>query len=176
MPIMDVDNVTTGNGGKEAAPRDHNRDWDQQPVYPEVAAAQKRLQTLGEDGRLEMFLDLHNPAPGDAQPFFFVGPPELVSEPARAGREYFLARARTRITGPLPVEDKPRITGPGYHPLWKQISGQWVNDHGSPQTVATCLETSWNTPQSTTDGYRTVGRQLGLAAVDLVRHRLEHSP
>jgi murein tripeptide amidase MpaA len=28
VPIMDVDNAATGNGGKEADPRDHNRDWD----------------------------------------------------------------------------------------------------------------------------------------------------
>lgn len=39
VPIMDVDNAATGNGGKEANPRDHNRDWDDHPVYPEVAAA-----------------------------------------------------------------------------------------------------------------------------------------
>jgi hypothetical protein len=29
--------------------------------------------------------------------------------------------------------------------------------------VAVTLETSWNTPHSTTTGYRTVGKQLGLA-------------
>jgi hypothetical protein len=172
VPIMDVDNVATGNGGKEADPRDHNRDWAQEPVYPEVAAAQQRLRALAAAGRLELFLDLHNPAPGDARPFFFLGPPELLSEPAREGREFFLTAARTQIAGPLPLEEQPRITGPGYHPLWQQISGQWVNAHGSPQTVAACLETAWNTPHSTTDGYRTVGRQLGLAATDLLRHRL----
>ncbi|MEQ1852363.1 MAG: zinc carboxypeptidase, partial [Chthoniobacteraceae bacterium] len=167
---MDVDNVATGNGGKEAKPRDHNRDWDDTPVYPEVAAAQQRLRELAAAGRLDVFLDLHNPAPDDLRPFFFVGPPELLPEPALANRTAFLAAAKMRITGPLALDEKPRVTGPNYHPLWRQISGQWVNEHGNPHTMAACLETSWNTPASTTDGYLTVGRQLGQAVADFL-HR-----
>jgi len=175
VPIMDVDNVATGNGGKEADPRDHNRDWDEKPVYPEVAAAQRRLRTLADEGRLDLFLDLHNPAPGDARPFFFVGPTELLTEARQSLRAHFLEAAKQRINGPLVLADTPRVTGPSYHPLWRQISGQWVVDHGSPQTVAVCLETAWNTPRSTTEGYRTVGRQLGLAIVDHLRNR-DRSP
>ena len=171
VPIMDVDNAATGNGGKEADPRDHNRDWDDKPVYPEVAAAQDRLRDLAKSGRLGLFLDLHNPAPGDARPFFFIGPSELLSEPARSLRTRFLEQARARISGPLVLDEKPRVTGPDYHPLWRQISGQWVTDHGNPHTIAACLETSWNTPHSTTEGYRTVGRQLGQAVTDYLRNK-----
>ena len=36
VPIMDVDSVAEGAGGKDAVPRVHNRDWDASPVYPEV--------------------------------------------------------------------------------------------------------------------------------------------
>jgi hypothetical protein len=169
VPIMDVDNVATGNGGKEANPRDHNRDWDASPVHPEVAAAQERLRTLAREERLDVFLDLHNPAPGDLRPFFFVGPAELLADTARANREKFLAAAAARITDPLPLEPKPRTTGPAYHPLWRQISGQWVTQHGNAHTMAACLETSWNTPHSTPEGYRTVGRQLGQAIADFLR-------
>jgi hypothetical protein len=171
VPIMDVDNAATGNGGKEAAPRDHNRDWDEQPVYPEVAAAQQRMRALAKENRLDVFLDLHNPAPGDLRPFFFVGPTELLTEAGRVNRTNFLAAAKSRISGPLAVEEKPRVTGPAYHPLWKQISGQWVTANGNPHTLAACLETSWNTPHSTTDGYRMVGRQLGQAVADYLRQR-----
>jgi hypothetical protein len=169
VPIMDVDNAATGNGGKEANPRDHNRDWDDQPVYPEVAAAQDRLRELAKSGRCDLFLDLHDPAPDDAQPFFFVGPPELLPEPARSLRSRFLELAGSRISGPLVLDKKPRVTGPAYHPLWRQISGQWVTEHGNRHTVAACLETSWNTPQSTTEDYRRVGRQLGQAIADYMR-------
>ncbi|MBI5800514.1 MAG: zinc carboxypeptidase [Verrucomicrobia bacterium] len=169
VPIMDVDNAATGNGGKEAAPRDHNRDWDDKPVYPEVAAAQLQLRALARENRLDVFLDLHNPGPGDLKPFFFTGPPELLAEAGRVNRTNFLATAQARITGPLALDPKPRVTGPAYHPLWKQISGQWVNANGNPHTVSICLETSWNTPHSTTDGYRAVGRQLGQAVAGFQR-------
>ena len=117
-------------------------------------------------GRLAVFLDLHNPASRDLRPFFFVGPPELLSETARTNRERFLNLAVEHLTGPLTLEPKPRVTGANYHPLWRRISGQWVNDHGNEHTLAACLETSWNTRHSTTDGYRTVGRQLGEALAE----------
>jgi hypothetical protein len=120
---------------------------------------------------LDVFIDLHNPAPNDARPFFFCGPPELLSEKGRDNRALFLGIAYKQIKGPLQVESSPHITGPSYHPLWRQISGQWVNEHGSPQTMATCLETSWNTPHSTTSGYRTVGAQLGAAISEYLQRR-----
>ena len=40
VPIMDVDRVSIGAGGKDSIPRDHNRDWDDKPFYPAIAAAQ----------------------------------------------------------------------------------------------------------------------------------------
>jgi Zinc carboxypeptidase/Cytosolic carboxypeptidase N-terminal domain len=171
VPIMDVDNVVTGNGGKEENPRDHNRDWDEAPVFPEVAAAQKQLQQWASQGRLDFFIDLHNPAPRDSRPFFFCGPPELLNDRSRNNRALFLEIANKQISGPLAVESAPRITGPSYHPLWRKISGQWVTDHGNEHTVAVCLETAWNTPQSTTEGYRAVGRQLGEAIAEYLQRR-----
>jgi hypothetical protein len=171
VPIMDVDNVTTGNGGKEANPRDHNRDWDSTPVYPEVVAAQRQLLGWSLEQRLDLFVDLHNPAPGDAKPFFFCGPPELLSDVGRNNRALFLGLAQKYINGPLPIEPSPRLTGPSYHPLWKQISGQWVNEHGNSHTNAICLETSWNTPNSNVDGYRQVGKQLGETIAEYMQRR-----
>ena len=166
VPIMDVDRVVTGDGGKEADPHDHNRDWFETPHYPEVAAAQARMKAYVAEGRLAVVLDLHNPASRDLRPFFFVGPPELLSGKARANRERFLNLAVEHLTGPLTLDPKPRVTGANYHPLWRRISGQWVNDHGNEHTLAACLETSWNTRHSTTEGYRTIGRQLGEALAD----------
>lgn len=163
VPIMDVDNVETGNGGKEADPRDHNRDWTDTPVYPEVAAAQARLSQLASEGRLDLFINLHNPGPGDSRPFFFCGPIEIISPAAQRNRTAMLAQAAAHITGPLSVMPEARLTGPKYHPLWRQMSAEWVAEHGTPYTFAACLETSWNTPHSTVEGYRTVGRQLARA-------------
>jgi hypothetical protein len=171
IPIMDVDNVVSGHGGKEEEPRDHNRDWDDNPVFPEVAAAQRHLQQWATQGRLDFFIDLHNPAPNDPQPFFFCGPPDLLSDRGRDNRALFLDIAHQHIREPLAVEPNPRITGPSYHPLWRKISGQWVTDHGNDFTVAACLETSWNTPHSTTQGYRAVGQQLGAAIAEYLQRR-----
>lgn len=171
VPVMDVDRVATGDGGKESAPRDHNRDWTDVPHYPEIAATQRRLLGFAAEGRLAVFLDLHNPGPNDRRPFFFVGPPELLSDAGRANRERFLGLAAARLDGPLALDPKPRVTGRNYHPLWRQISGQWVNDRGNPHTLAACLETSWNTPHSTTAGYREVGAKLGRALADYLDSR-----
>ena len=172
VPIMDVDNAATGNGGKEAAPRDHNRDWDDNPVYPEVAAAQQRLRALAKANRFDVFLDLHNPGPGESRPYFFFGPSEFMAEAGRVSQTNFLVAAKRRITAPLVLDEKPHITGPSYHPLWKQMSAQWATANGNPHTLATCLETVWDTPHSTTDGYRMVGRQLGLATGDFLRGKI----
>ncbi len=171
VPIMDVDNVTTGNGGKEADPQDHNRDWFDQSIYPEVQAAQKSLRRWSEQGRLDFFIDLHNPGPNDKQPFFFLGPNELLSDLGRDNRSLFLSIAHRHIHDPLPVQENPRITGPTYHPLWQRISAQWVNAHGNSHTLASCLETSWNTPHSNTEGYRKVGAQLGETIVEFLKRR-----
>ncbi|SFH93727.1 M14 family zinc carboxypeptidase [Planctomicrobium piriforme] len=168
VPIMDVDNVITGNGGKEANPRDHNRDWSDQPTYPEVAAAQSRLLEFAKAGRLALFIDLHNPAANDLQPFFFMVPDEFIGETARENRNAFLRIATARINDPFTL-NQPRTTGPRYHPLWRQISDAWVNEHGNPHTVAVCLETSWNTPFSNTPGYRKVGKQLGQTIAEYMR-------
>lgn len=169
IPIMDVDNVATGNGGKEADPRDHNRDWDDKPVYPEIAATQKRLLQFTAGNRLALFIDLHNPGPGDSKPFFYVSQTEVLQENSKPLLAGFLKHAAKRISGPLPLAEKPKLTGPSYHPLWKQISKEWVNQHANDDTVATCLETSWNTPASNTDGYRMVGKQLGQTTADFLR-------
>jgi hypothetical protein len=171
IPVMDADRVATGDGGKESDPRDHNRDWAELPHYPEIAATQRRLLGFAAEGRLAVFLDLHNPAAGDRRPFFFVGPPELLADEARANRERFLGLAAKFIDPPLALDPKPRVTGQNYHPLWRQISGQWVNDHGNPHTLAACLETSWNTPHSTAAGYRDVGAKLARAVAEYLAER-----
>ena len=173
VPIMDVDNVATGNGGKEANPRDHNRDWDDQPIYPEVAAAQKQLRAFIKDGRFDLFVDLHNPGPGDPTFFFTLGN-ELLKEPMITLRDRFLQLAYGRISKikPLiPMSNQAKITGASYHPLWRNISGNWGCMNGNPHTVSVCLETIWNYQNSNTEGYRAVGKNLGLAIADFQRSK-----
>lgn len=160
VPIMDVDNTATGNGGKEALPHDYNRDWMEKPNWNEVAAAQSYLREFTKENRLDVFLDLHNPAPGDKKAFFYALPAELVKEPMLARRTEFITLATTTIGEVFPMLDKPKQTGAKYHPLWKQISDAWVTMNANPHTVAACLETPWNTEASTVEGYKAVGGAL----------------
>jgi hypothetical protein len=112
---------------------------------------------------MDVFLDLHNPAPGDKKAFFYALPAELVKEPMLTNRNHFIELATSSILEVFPMLDKPKEDGPKYHPLWRQISGTWVGMNANPHTVAICLETSWNTPKSTIKGYKAVGAHLGKA-------------
>jgi hypothetical protein len=171
VPIMDVDNTATGNGGKEALPHDHNRDWMEKPNWNEVAAAQGHIRRLTKEDRMDVFLDLHNPAPGDKKAFFYALPAELLKEPMLTNRNHFIALAASRIGEVFPMLDKPKEDGPKYHPLWRQISGTWVCMNANPHTVAVCLETSWNTPKSTVVGYKAVGAHLARAVQNYLSGR-----
>ena len=165
IPIMDVDNTATGNGGKNAVPHDHNRDWSDAPHWNEVAAAQRMVKQLISEGRMDIFLDLHNPAPGDPT-FFYVLPADLLDEAALSRRDRFIDitfEKISRMQPRMPMSINPKGTGPSYHPLWKQISSNWVAMNGNAHTVSLCLETAWNSKNSTTAGYRAVGANLGAS-------------
>ena len=162
VPIMDLDNVERGAGGKNQIPHDHNRDWSDQPHWPEVAAAQRWIQRLNRDDDFVLFLDLHNPAPGDTRPFYF-GSPKSHLNPGRMANQVRFHQLSQQIMGkePFGLSDKIRVSGPGYHPLWRHISKNWVAEHTSASSVNLTLETSWNTPHSTQSGYRAYGAALG---------------
>ncbi len=78
VPIMDYDGVEDGDQGKNRKPHDHNRDYLDEPIYPEVAAL-KRLVPEWSDGRLRLAVDLHCPyiRGGNNQEVFFVGGPDV---------------------------------------------------------------------------------------------------
>lgn len=163
IPIMDIDNVHRGAGGKSQKPQDHNRDWSDAPHWHAVAAAQKELRAAAESKRLALFIDLHNPGASNLFPYFYVPPADIISEPGKKNLASFLAAAKTEITGPLRFTGKVIESGAKYDPkAWTTISKNWVARLGTPAPSLT-LETAWNTPASTTEGYLTVGRQLGLA-------------
>jgi hypothetical protein len=173
VPIMDVDNAATGNGGKDALPHDHNRDWSDTPRWNETAAAMARVKQLIKENRMDLFLDLHNPAPGDPT-FFYVLDNGLQPGESLVLRDRFIELAYGRISRikPLiPMSNRPKVTGANYHPLWKNISANWVAMNGNPTTVSVCLETIWNYKNCTPDGYRAVGMNLAAAAQDFLRMR-----
>ncbi len=169
VPIMDVDNVHLGAGGKNGVPHDHNRDWGEEPHWPAVAAAMKALRGFEEAERLALFIDLHNPGANSKRPFFYIAPDEILRDTGRANLARFLAQAKAEINGPLPFTGETQASGPSYDPRWKFISKNWVTENARDGVVAVTLETAWNTPNSNTEGYQAVGRQLGLAVEAYLR-------
>lgn len=163
VPIMDIDNVAMGAGGKNQKPHDHNRDWSDHPHWPSVAAAAKQIKQMDESGQFDMFIDLHNPGANSRNPFFFTSPRRMLSDLGRANLDRFLATCRLEMTGPLAYKGETHESGENYDKRWKFISKNWVTFHTGERVVSVTLETAWNTQHSTTEGYQTVGLQLGQA-------------
>lgn len=170
IPVMDIDNVHRGAGGKDQKPQDHNRDWTAQAHWKAVAAAQQRILEQNEEGRFALFVDLHNPSARNRFPYYYVSPKDEMSEAGSRKLERFLEASKREITGPLRFTGKTLESGKQYDPEgWQAISKNWVLANCADHAVAVTLETPWNTPASNTQGYRTVGRQLGLAVERYLR-------
>ncbi len=163
VPIMDVDNVQIGAGGKNQKPQDHNRDWSDEPHWKAVATAQVAIRDQDKSGNFDLFVDLHNPAAGDKHPFYFIPPKDQLPPIGRRNLETFLATSKEQITGPLSFKGRAIESGPNYdRKAWMYISKNWVATHTRDHAIAVTLETSWNTPESTVPNYEQVGRELGL--------------
>jgi hypothetical protein len=164
IPIMDVDNVVLGAGGKDAIPRDHNRDWADAPIYPEVAAAQRMIDEIHAKHGLDAYIDLHNPGAKDS--IFFFGPFAFERMTGIQQRNYnrWMELAASHITTPLPVEPKYRFaTYVTTEEERGRMSSGWVRNHTGDFTLSVTLETGWNSPLMTVEGYSNIGAGLGRA-------------
>lgn len=175
-PIMDIDNTFRGAGGKGQKPHDHNRDWSDDAHWPSVRAAMEQIRALDARGQFDLFLDLHNPGRGDREPFFFAAPPDCLSELGLANHRRFMESAQAEIVAPMKLRTELRFTGANYDAAWKRISKCWVAAHTGKHVVALCLETPWDTPHSTVQGYQSVGRQLGLSIERYLRTDPRRAP
>ena len=166
IPVMDVDHVATGDGGKLAQPQDHNLDWSSQPHWPEIAAAQKHILTLAKEGRMNLFLDLHNPAASNQQQTAYVIEKAYMPEKADARKLRFV-ELMTKEFGT--IKQNPAFPPKENPDVFHRVSVPWVLEHGNPNTIAFCIETPWNTPFGTIEGYSIVGQKLGKAVENLLR-------
>ncbi len=174
---MDVDNVAIGSGGKDAIPRDYNRDWAAQPIYPEVAAAQHMIADIQKKRGLDVYIDLHNP--GAEDPIFFFGPfqfERMIGE-QRQNYQQWIDLAATPITEPLPVVSKYRYAT--YVTTGEErgrMSSGWLRANTSPSTISVTLETGWNSRLMSVEGYGKVGAGLGRTLAEYLKTRGESSP
>lgn len=72
VPFVDKDGVEEGDQGKGRKPHDHNRDYGDAPIFPEI----KAIQELGESHNIQFLLDFHCPTlrMEDHQCMYFDGP------------------------------------------------------------------------------------------------------
>jgi hypothetical protein len=172
VPIMDVDNAALGAGGKEAVPRDHNRDWSAQPLYPEVAAAQQRMREIHEKLGLDLYLDLHNPGAGD--PTFFFGPFGFERMPPgqQASYQRWIQLAAEEMKEPHPVAPRYRFaTYVTTDEERNRMSSGWARSLlGDSSGISITLETGWNSAKMTEAGYGQVGASLGKTLTRWLDH------
>jgi len=162
IPIMDVDNAAIGAGGKDSIPRDHNRDWDAKPIYPEVAAAQRMIRDIHEKHGLDVFIDLHNPGADDQ--IFFFGPFAFERMTGIQQRNYqrWMDLAAAHIIEPLKVQPKYRYaTYVTSEEERGRMSSGWVRANTGAATISVTLETGWNSSLMSVEGYGKVGVGLG---------------
>lgn len=74
VPIVDRDGVEEGDQGKNRKPHDHNRDYGEKSIYPEIQAIKK----LDKERSFRFALDFHCPTlvMNDHQVMYFVGAKE----------------------------------------------------------------------------------------------------
>lgn len=123
-------------GGKDATPRDHNRDRGAEPVYPEVAAAQRMIREIQARHVLDVFIDLHNPT-HDA-PIFFNGPFgfDRLSGSQQRNYQRWIDLAASNMTSPFKVQPKYRFAN--YVKSEEErgrMSSGWVRANAAPYTL-----------------------------------------
>ena len=74
VPFVDKDGVEEGDQGKNRKPHDHNRDYGDESIYPEIQA----IKQLSSEMNFRFALDFHCPTlvMNDHQVMYFVGPKE----------------------------------------------------------------------------------------------------
>lgn len=122
VPVMDIDNVAIGAGGKNQKPQDHNRDWSDKPHWNAVREATRKIAKMNGEERFDLFIDLHNPGAGSKNPFFYIPPRDLLTNTGRDNLDRFLASVRLDMTGPLAFRGETQVSGPNYDKRWREIS------------------------------------------------------
>ena len=84
VPFVDKDGVEEGDQGKNRKPHDHNRDYGESSIYPEVQA----IKELDRAQNFRFALDFHCPmlTLADHQVMYFVGQRSIRSTTSRTSR------------------------------------------------------------------------------------------
>lgn len=169
VPFADTDGVTDGDQGKNRRPHDHNRDYVDRPIYPEVAAIQKLVQEI----KPFFTLDLHCPwVYGGAtnEAIYFPMP----ADPYYSGEvEKFAAILERRSPADVPYFSKNNVP---FGTMWNTAENyqqgmncsRWIQKACSPQWAA-AIEIPYAIASGkvlSTDSVRTFGRALAESILE----------
>lgn len=165
VPFMDKDGVEEGDQGKNRRPHDHNRDYLDAPIHPEVAAL-KAMVPPWAAGKLRIALDLHCPhiSGPDNEKLYFVGGPDQQIWARVQRLSEILQRLRT---GPIVYSAKDNLPhGQSWNTLKDARSfGRWAATLEGIH-IATTLELPYANAKGSTvtaSSARSLGRDLAAA-------------
>lgn len=181
VPFLDKDGVENGDSGKNRAPHDHNRDYNEQPRYPEIAAVMKRGAALQD--RIVAVMDMHCPwIRGEWNDrAYFVGPDH--EEFWNKQRQYAAILARTH-TGPIRFREQdclPFGTAWNTGGNWRQgkSCGVWARETFPAADLVASLELAYADAlgvEVNADSARAFGRDLARALAEMLDQRRPARP
>ncbi len=175
VPIMDVDMAALGGTGKDQNPVDFNRDWDSPSYWNAVKSVKAEILRTAALNRIKLFIDSHNPFPGDADTttrlfFFSLHESGIKSANLNTFRSFLFQN------GGYTFQRKP------LYPTSGQTSSRWVDSMLTYIDFSASLETGWI---ARTDGstwtkhfYMKNGEILGKGISDYMYHTspvIEHN-
>jgi hypothetical protein len=172
VPIMDVDSVEKGAGGKGQAPQDHNRDWTASPHWPSVKATQDMLKQFIEDDRLALFIDAHNPGwKGNGLDFWWIhdgGKTDLQAK--NIGVFDRAIQAQVKTMGGRIADKGQYLKDKTDEPL---LSVKWVTQYAPDSVLAFSLEVQMPPPRgyagTPPDYHVKLGAELGRVLEQYLR-------
>ncbi|MFN4258333.1 MAG: M14-type cytosolic carboxypeptidase [Gemmataceae bacterium] len=162
VPIMDVDSVQKGLGGKNQKPHDHNRDWSDMPVWKAVQSAMSQTKGLDKQGKLDVLLDLHDPGWSGAFDFWCHAY-QVMTPTRRRNTDRFMAACKEEVVGLLRCNGKVIVR----YPLTTPTAGIWACTATRDHVVGGTFEIGVGPPAGYQGGpvdyHLLAGKQLGLA-------------
>lgn len=168
VPMVDKDGVEDGDQGKNRKPRDPNRDYEGESIYPAQKAIRERLPKWSE-GKLRFAMDMHCPAiRGEHnETIYFVGIPDE-KKWEEMGR--FSAILEKVQKGPLVYSSKSNLPyGKGWNTKANYQQGKpfsrWASELPGVLT-ATTIEVAYanaNGRPVTDESARALGQDLARA-------------
>ncbi len=137
VPFVDKDGVIDGDQGKNRIPHDHNRDYGERPLYPEIAAVQHLLL----EAPRRFVIDLHCPwiHSGCNETIYLVGPEDKGMEEKVQSFSRILEK-EAPAEAPFSIADNI-LWGMSWNVPENYTSGRniaaWVTEYAQAESVMT---------------------------------------